>query len=527
MDEPNALKVAVFDRMVLGRGVEASVELPDRRVSKAHALLERAGEGWRLRDLGSNNGTQLNGTTVPQADLRDGDVIGIGPYRLRFQLLPTLHAPVGVVVAPGAAPTVTASIVTHADRVFPPASALDAESLQRGYDKLRIAHELAQHIGFEKDAEAVLNAILRFALKLVDAHWAAALSQATPTSTQEDSWTVRAVQRASGFDDDESIVVSRTVVGRVWATREALLVEDAARATDLKSARSIVESGARSVLAVPVVVGKRTEAVIMLANARRPQAFDAQDLEILATVAAQAGIALERAELAVHFVRESERRARLMRYVSPAVADEIARGSRDLSAQEPTRCPVVVLFADIRGFTGMAEKLGPEDTFRMLNEYFEVTVDSIFRHRGVVDKYVGDMVMAWWGGVTGRPDDAERALACSIDILQRLAMLNTRREAQGRPRIEAGIGVHGGTAVVGSLGTPQRLEYTVIGDTVNVASRLCAMATADQVLTTHDTIAPFAARLVVQQGTAPVSVKGRTGTVKVCAVQGWAPGDAG
>ena len=233
MDEPNVLKVAVFDRMVLGRGVEASVELPDRRVSKAHALIERAGEGWRLRDLGSNNGTQLNGTTVPQADLRDGDVVGIGPYRLRFQLLPTSHAPVGVVVAPGAAPTVTASIVTSADPVFPPASALDAVSLRRGYDKLRIAHELAQHIGFEKDAQAVLNAILRFALKLVDAHWAAALTHAPggAAQSQEDTWTVRAVQRASGFDDDESIVVSRTVVGRVWATREALLIDDAARAT--------------------------------------------------------------------------------------------------------------------------------------------------------------------------------------------------------------------------------------------------------------------------------------------------------
>ena len=264
MDEPNPLKVAVFDRMVLGRGVEASVELPDRRVSKAHVLIERAGEAWRIRDLGSNNGTQLNGTTVSQADLRDGDVIGIGPYRLKFQLMPTAHAPTGVVIAPGTAPAVTASIVTDVDRVFPAASLLDEAALRRGYDKLRIAHELAQHIGFEKDAEAVLNAILKFALKLVDAHWAAALSSAPggPAASTGDHWNVRAVQRASGFDDDEAIVVSRTVVGRVWATREALLVDDATRAVDLKVVDLCKVTPARFdfAIAIATVPGKRERA---------------------------------------------------------------------------------------------------------------------------------------------------------------------------------------------------------------------------------------------------------------------------
>ncbi|MBI1947389.1 MAG: adenylate/guanylate cyclase domain-containing protein [Deltaproteobacteria bacterium] len=178
-------------------------------------------------------------------------------------------------------------------------------------------------------------------------------------------------------------------------------------------------------------------------------------------------LALEAARLTLSGERA---RARLGAYVSEEVAsaslalDEIPLGG--------VRQEAAVLFADLRGFTTASEGKEPEQVVAELNEYLEAAVAAIREAGGVVDKYIGDAVMAVFGVPTPKPDDAACALRAAVGMEHALADLNLRRASRGLPPLRHGIGVHRGVLVAGNIGTPERAQYTVIGDTVNVASRL-------------------------------------------------------
>ncbi|MES2528929.1 MAG: adenylate/guanylate cyclase domain-containing protein [Bdellovibrionota bacterium] len=136
------------------------------------------------------------------------------------------------------------------------------------------------------------------------------------------------------------------------------------------------------------------------------------------------------------------------------------------------RCDAVVFFSDIRGFTDFSNDKSPEEVVSMLNSYFEVMVEIIIRHGGVVDKFVGDAIMAIWGAPHSSPDDAKNAVLACLEMRRELERLNTERIEAGEQPLLIGMGLHAGPVVAGTVGSNDRLEYTVIGDTVNTASRI-------------------------------------------------------
>lgn len=163
-------------------------------------------------------------------------------------------------------------------------------------------------------------------------------------------------------------------------------------------------------------------------------------------------------------------RARLGAYVSEEVA--AASLASDEMRMGGVRRDVAILFSDLRNFTTVSEKADPEQLVSELNEYFEVMVACVAKEGGVVDKYIGDSIMAVFGAVTPKPDDTLRAVRAALAMEQALAKLNAARERRELPPLRHGIGVHRGVAVAGNIGTMARAQYTVIGDTVNVAARL-------------------------------------------------------
>ncbi len=168
---------------------------------------------------------------------------------------------------------------------------------------------------------------------------------------------------------------------------------------------------------------------------------------------------------------EQARRERLGRYFSPQVAALVADGAMSVAG----RCDVSVLFADLRGFTARAENLDPRDTVRLLNRFHSAMVGVVFEHGGTLDKYLGDGLMAYFGAPVAQPDHAARAVRCALGMQRALDTLNDADARSGNDRLRMGIGVHTGTAVAGDIGTESRREFTVIGDAVNVASRLEAL----------------------------------------------------
>ena len=168
--------------------------------------------------------------------------------------------------------------------------------------------------------------------------------------------------------------------------------------------------------------------------------------------------------------REKRLRNTMSRYMSKAVMDELLEGGN--AALGGASREVSVLFSDIRGFTTMSERLGPRETVAMLNDYFTDMVDVVFAHNGILDKYIGDMIMAVFGSVRSTKDDAANAVKVGSRMMMALRELNLRRNVAGQEPIRIGIGISTGDVVAGSIGSPKRLEYTVIGDRVNLAERL-------------------------------------------------------
>lgn len=172
-----------------------------------------------------------------------------------------------------------------------------------------------------------------------------------------------------------------------------------------------------------------------------------------------------------NFMREQREKRRLSRFFSPAVLTEIIQ-HRDDRALGTSRRRITVLFSDIRGFTTMSEKLEPEQVVEILREYLTELTEVVFRHGGVVDKYVGDCIMALYNVPFDRPEHAAEAVRTALEFQRRTHEISERWKAKLGVEIKNGVGINTGEAVVGTMGSQQRLEYTAIGDTVNLAARL-------------------------------------------------------
>ena len=171
---------------------------------------------------------------------------------------------------------------------------------------------------------------------------------------------------------------------------------------------------------------------------------------------------------------ETEKTTLLLgRYFSPDIQKEIqGMGNKGLES-EPVERKVAILFTDIVGFTKLSEDMNPKDVLKLLSEYQSIMVNSIFEHKGSVDKFIGDAIMANFGTPRSRGDDAQNAYDCAVEMNTKLKEWNRERSAQALPIIEHRVGLHFGDCVVGNMGNSQRLEFAVIGDAVNVASRIC------------------------------------------------------
>jgi class 3 adenylate cyclase len=182
------------------------------------------------------------------------------------------------------------------------------------------------------------------------------------------------------------------------------------------------------------------------------------------------------------------RAEQLRRYLAPQVADAVLDGGATVSLSS-TRRNLTILFANIRGFTSLSERMEPEELIDGLNQHFMVMTDVVFRHGGTLDKYVGDGILSFFGDPIPFEDHAERAVVTALEMRQRLRGLRTRWELRRDEELNVGIGISTGYVTVGNIGSTTRTEYTVIGNHVNLASRLAQIAGPDQILISERTLA--------------------------------------
>ena len=502
--------------IVMGRSPDCDVVIKDFGVSRRHAEVVVDGDSCRLVDLKSKNGTQVNGVRVPEALLADGDQILLGKFLICFRKTldekvvldeekPMLEEAGTIIKSVGELSKFFLNEKPPEDKTKPRARALPeaeaADELGKINRVLRSLSELAKALISAQPEEVpgrVMDAVFehipadRGFLMLYD---------------DEGNLKPRVVHHRHG--DDEKITISKTIADRVVQDRVAILTSDAQVDPRFATGDSIRFHGIRSAMCAPLWKGDAVIGIIHVDSPMQTKTFTPDDLELLSALSNYAAVAIQQASLNKKVQEEKIARQRLEKYFSPNVATRIlSEGERDVQELE-----VSVLFADIVGFTPMAEKMSPQSVAKLLNEYFSRMEEPIFEHEGTVDKFIGDCIMAVFGAPYPQEDHAVRAVKVALEMRQRLNELNAERG--GSAPIQMRMGIHSGRAVSGPIGSEKRREFTVLGDTVNIASRIESMvAKQGQIVIGQRTHELVEGKFEVHDLGA-VSLKGKSQTVQV------------
>jgi adenylate cyclase len=227
--------------------------------------------------------------------------------------------------------------------------------------------------------------------------------------------------------------------------------------------------------------------IIHLDSFRRTNQFTENDLELLMAIANHAAIGIEQARLNDRILREIRIRSNLERFHSPDVVNTIMeesakKGTLSMKVEEKE---ATVLFIDIQNFTSLAERLSASEVASLLNEYFSIMTDIVFEYDGTLDKYIGDAIMATFGAPYSHGNEAVKAVLAALKMRRELERLMTQKEEKNR--FDVRIGINSGNVVAGYIGSMKRLQYTVLGEVVNVASYLESIAGPNEILIGEET----------------------------------------
>ena len=315
----------------------------------------------------------------------------------------------------------------------------------------------------------------------------------------------------------DKLTISRTITQKVMREKVALLSQDAKTDAQFSGADSIVSQGVRSTICAPLITESNVHGVLYADRLDPFASFTPDHLEMISAVAAQTAVTVETVKAHKRLAREEVARANYSRFMPEYVVKQLLENPDSFRLGGVNQV-VTVLFADIRGFTAFSEKEKPEKVVGLLNRYFSVMTDIIFEHGGTLDKYIGDGLMAIFGAPTATEEDALNAVKAAVTMQKRLAQLNTELTSEGYGLISVGIGLHTGEATIGYIGSNKRSEYTAIGDTVNLASRLESSAVGGQILMSEATAAA-SGNLVPVNTLEPMTVKNRVQPVNVLEVR--------
>jgi adenylate cyclase len=283
-------------------------------------------------------------------------------------------------------------------------------------------------------------------------------------------------------------------------------------------AHSIIMQGIRSTMTVPLLIGEEILGIMHLDSQIATNAFTDKDLQVFTGIASQAAIAIQNARLAKKIEHEAQTRAQFQRLIPPNIVEQVVAG--ELTIEKGGKLhEVTMLFSDIRGFTSMSEKQRPQDVVAMLNEYFEVMVDILFKHEGTLDKFVGDEIIGLFGAPIDIPDAPLKAVLCALEMQKALREFNHTRSAENNEPIRVGIGINTGQVVTGAIGSSKALQYTAIGDAMNTASRLMNVAKAGEIIVSESTMGKVEGRVEAINLPA-VEVKGKRDKLRIYNIVG-------
>lgn len=461
---------------------EVMIDLPD--IAAVHASIL---EGNILIDHSSESGTFVNGIRVSKKRLAAGDLVRLGS-QLEFLYEVRVNDKCSDGHGEPLDETADEPISDIKKRITLEEAGFEYDSqsqivperpLKAGH--LAAIYQVNQAITEIFDMDELTQKILRLICQIFSADRAAVIlfdqeaQGLTPVALLN-----REDEREIGLSN-----ISETTIRRVISEKTAILAMDTWFDERFRDVSSIMRKQIRSVMCVPLHTKGKVLGALYADTIMTPRGFTEDDLELLFAVGGALANSIENIIL-VDRIREEERKLNTLgRYLPSTVVDQLF--GKMLPAELGGKYATVsVLFADIRGFTQLAENADPADIVSLLNHYFSSMSEIIFEYGGTLGEYIGDEIMAYFGAPRACADHVKRAVSVAVKMKQKMRRIRQEWERTSRPLFDIGIGIATGNVIAGNIGSEKQMKYTIIGSTVNLASRLCARAKAGQILISPD-----------------------------------------
>ncbi len=507
-------QVSLDGRTTIGRHPENDICIAETEVSKFHGVILETGNGFVYKDLNSSNGSYVNELRVKEHELKVGDIIRIGQTLLHYQDEQVFDDLSSLVNFKHFDPQKTQYQeridLVAVERFLPENEVVDVSMLRNDYEKLRLGQELLQSMGSERNIRILMDTISKHLLRMFVADRCVIL-----LLNKAGNFEVSAVQSLEKLEGP--ITVSRTILKEAQTSKSAVLLSDAANEGELAQSSSLEMMGVQSVMCSPIINENKVIGAIQIDLRKGQGSFTKKDLQLLGGIVSYVAMAVANVGLTKKIEQESKTQAQFERLLSPSIVKQLVAGKLKIEKTGKLR-HVTIMFVDIRGFTSMSQKASPAAVVNMLNQYFERVVDIVFKHGGTVDKYIGDEVMVLFGAPLPMEHQEDAALACALEIQEMLGVWNMERKKNKHIALTVGIGINSGEVVAGSIGSSRTMQYTCVGNTVNVASRLTNLAKPGQVVVSNTTMLQVKSK-TAREALPPADIKGIEGKVQAYIVK--------
>jgi len=470
-------KRRIFDRettqVVIGRpknGVAVDLDLtPDQHVSRPHARIWLEDGQYWIEDLNSAPGTLVGKEEIKQKGkrrLQGDEIIRIGQTSLQVEIPGTPGSPPFPQIQTPEPDTEIAETLDASRSVFAPAKDASPDEME----PLNLVYELPLQLAQETNLDALLQRIIERLVVIISGAGRGALL----VKERETGNLLLKAHLPAGEP-----AVSMTLARRAMEQKQAFVWQRGGPNTEFSISRPDIASG----MYAPLLWKGETLGVVCVDNCSVCVPFDAEDLRLMLAVAEYAAMAVATHQLQDDLRNNAALLGNLLVNFSPRVRDRLldkARRGRLRPGGEKSE--ITILFSDIRGFTRMSKGMETDDIVDMLNDYFPALIDSIFRNDGTIDKFVGDAILAVFGSPEPDAQQHEKAIRAALEMQEAVTQLNRVRAARNKVTCQIGIGIHCGEVLHGFIGSAERMEFTVIGDAVNRASRYCDGAQAGEIL---------------------------------------------
>jgi len=507
-------EIELLPHTTIGRHPKSTICVNDPMISKRHAIIRQMPEGYAYEDNNSSNGSFVGGVRVSRHMFKDGDEVVLGKTHLIFRLeteQEKMARMVSISRVSSESQVQDRIAVTSIEEFLPEEQVSDPVSLRADYEKLRLGNELMERIGLERDLISALEKVTDELLSIFPADRCVVMLPHPRTGELMPRFVHPVAAK------DEVVSVSESVLREVQENKSAILLADASLDSRFSEASSLIMQGVRSVMCAPLMHGGEFLGVVHIESKQAQHSFNRKDLQLFTGIVRHVAMAVANARLLQKIEDDAKSRAQFERLLSPSVVEQVMSGKVKLEKGGELR-DVTILFADIRGYTSLSRRSSATDVVALLNRYFETIVDVVFRYEGTVDKYIGDEIMVLFGAPVAMEDAPDKAVACALEMQGAIETFNYQREQNGEEPIQIGIGINAGEVVVGSIGSSQTMQYTCIGDAVNVASRLTGMAGPGDVIVSEDTMNQVKKKMHAEP-LPPAKVKGIDGTLQAYSVK--------